>query len=248
VTRPLSVVIITKNEQRNIERCLTSVKWADEVVIVDSGSTDKTVDICQKHDCRVFEIDWLGFSGTKQYAVDQATNDWILSIDADERVTANLRSEIESLLDDKPQYHGYQIPRQSTYLGQIIRHSGWNRDRPLRLFNREFGAFNAKSVHEAVHVQGHVGELRSFLLHHPYPDIQTHLEKMNLYTELAAQELAAAGRRSTPLGAVVHGATKFIKMYVLQRGFLDGTAGFVLAKNSAFGVYLKYIKLWQKTR
>ncbi len=248
MSQPLSVVIITKNEQRNIEDCLTSVKWADEIVVVDSGSTDKTVDMCRKHNCRVIEVEWLGFGRTKQYAVNQAKNDWILSIDADEQVTANLRDEIESLLEYKPRYHGYKVPRQSTYLGRAIRHSGWDRDRPLRLFHRQFGAFNEKPVHESIEINGKTGELTSTLLHHPYPDMQTHIDKMNLYTDLAAGELAAAGRRSTPLCAITHGAAKFIKMYFLQRGFLDGTAGFILAKNSAFGVYLKYIKLWQKTR
>ncbi len=242
----LSVTIITLNEEKNIRRCLESVSWADDVVVVDSGSTDKTLDICREFNVRLLNTAWLGFGRTKQFAVEQAAHDWILSIDADEVVTPELRDEIGSLLAGEPEKHGYHIPRLSTYLDKIIRHSGWQRDKPLRLFNRQFAAFNDKEVHESVQVNGEVGELTSFLLHYPYPDITMHLAKMNHYTELAAQELYERGKRCSLIEARVRGALKFFKMFILHAGFLDGTAGYVLARNSAFGVYLKYAKLWQK--
>lgn len=243
----LSAVIITKNEEHNIERCLTSLQWADEIVVVDSGSTDKTLDICRRFNCTVVETQWLGFGPTKRKAVECASNDWILSIDADEEVTEVLRNTIASILQN-PEYKGYRIKRNSFYLGKMIRYSGWGRDYPLRLFNRLSGNFDDSIIHEKVHIDGQVGRIEDPILHHPYTDLSEHIHKMNRYTDLGADQLKHRNRRSTPFGAVVRGMLKFIKMFILQRGFLDGRTGFLLALNSAFGVYLKYLKRWEKSR
>ena len=244
----ISVTIITLNEESNIRRCLESVSWADDIIVVDSGSTDKTVEICREFDCRTLNTAWMGFGRTKQFAVQQAAYDWIFSIDADEEMTPELRDEIRTVLSQDSTYSGYRVPRRSTYLDRIILHSGWQRDRPLRLFNRQFAAFNEKEVHESVLVDGRTETLKNYLLHYPYPDIATHIAKMNHYTDLSAEKLSADGRTCSLLEARLRGFLKFIKMYLLHGGFLDGKAGYVLAKNSAFGVYLKYLKLWQKTR
>ena len=241
----VTATVITRNEQDNISRCLNSLRWVDDIIVVDSGSTDNTLDICRSFNCRVFSIEWRGFGLTKQFAVNQAKTSWILSIDADEQVSHDLRQQILKVMNEPAEFNGYRIQRVSSYLGSLIRYSGWQNDRPLRLFNRNYGQFNEKPVHESVQLHGKSGLLTAPLYHYPYPDVYSHIEKMNRYSELGAKELKKKGRKSTPLGAVLHGAGKFIKMYILKSGFRDGKAGFVLAQNSAFGVYLKYLKLWR---
>ncbi len=246
-THPLSVAIITKNEESNIIRCLESVRWADEIVVADSGSTDSTVDVCRRFDCRIVETDWLGFGPTKQLAADSTSHEWVLSLDADEEVSDRLRGAIREVLA-KPRCRAYRIKRTSFYLGKMIRHCGWDRDYPVRLFHRDYARWNDKSVHESLVVAGLVGTLDAPLLHYTYPTVASHIERMNEYSELGAVHLLGQGRSSSIASAVVRGIAKFLKMYVLQAGFLDGRAGFVLSYNSAFGVYLKYLKLWKKTR
>jgi glycosyltransferase involved in cell wall biosynthesis len=246
-THPLSVAIITKNEENNIMRCLESVRWADEIVVADSGSTDSTLDVCRRFDCRIVETDWLGFGPTKQLAAESASHDWVLSVDADEEVTDRLKEAIHQVLA-KPQCKAYRIKRTSFYLGKMIRHCGWNRDYPVRLFHRAYAHWNDKSVHESLVVAGPLGTLEAPLLHYTYPTIESHVERMNRYSELCAQELLGRGGSCLIPSAVLRGMAKFLKMYVLQTGFLDGGAGFVLSYNSAVGVYLKYLKLWKRTR
>ncbi|MBD3226344.1 MAG: glycosyltransferase [Caldithrix sp.] len=244
----LSAVIITKNEEDNIERCLQSLDWVDEIVVVDSGSTDRTAEICRERGCRLIESAWLGFGKTKQLAVLQATHDWVLSIDADEQVTDALRDQIIKNLSESPSVTGYRIQRRSYYLGKLIRFSGWNKDYPLRLFNKQFGNFNDHQVHEYVDLQGNTSVIDSHLLHYPYKSIALHVQKLNRYAQLGAAEAYKKGQRSTPLHAILSAKFKFIKMYLLKAGILDGYAGLVLAVNSAYGVYLKYIQLWQKEK
>jgi glycosyltransferase involved in cell wall biosynthesis len=244
---PLSVTVLTKNEEASIGRCLSSLRWADEIVVADSGSTDRTLEICREYHCRILETQWLGYGPTKQQAVDAASNDWILSVDADEEATEELRAAILTTLED-PACNAYRIRRRSFYLGRQIRHCGWNRDYPIRLFHRGRCRWNEKPVHESVTVSGETGRILSPLLHHTYPTVRSHVERMNLYADLGASHMHAQGRSSSIPGAVVRGAAKFLKMYVLQAGFLDGRFGFVLCRNSAFGVYLKYLKLWEQTR
>ncbi len=243
----LSVTIITLNEEKNIERCLKSVLWADEILIVDSGSTDKTLEICKKYNCKIIQTEWLGFGPTKKLAVKFAAHDWILCIDADEQVTEELKQRIGQILAN-PQAVGYRIKRKSFYLGKMINHCGWDRDFPLELFNRQFGNFNDKLVHEFVVLSGEVKKIKQPLLHYTYPSIASHIKKMDKYSQLGAESAAQKGKSATISGAIIRGIIKFIKMYFLQLGFLDGKIGFVLCYNSAFGTYLKYLKLWEKNR
>ncbi|VAX25484.1 Putative two-domain glycosyltransferase [hydrothermal vent metagenome] len=240
----ISAVIITKNEELNIERCLKSIQWVDEIVVVDSNSTDKTIEICNRYNCKVINSEWFGFGRTKKLAVDSASNNWILSIDSDEEVTQELESTIKEILKD-PKFNGYKIKRKSYYLGKMINHCGWNSDYPLRLFNREFGNFNEKNIHESINVKGKVGQIETILLHYTYPTISSHIIKLDKYTELQARELKKKGRHYSLFAVALFSIYKFINMYFLHLGFLDGKEGFVLCSNSAYGVYLKYLKLWE---
>jgi len=246
--KALSVVIITRNEERNIRGCLASVRWADEVVVVDSGSTDNTVGLCRQSGCRVIETEWLGFGRTKRLAVDSASNDWILALDADEQVSASLRQSIADLFGTGPDRNGYRVKRRTFYLGREVRHCGWNHDYPVRLFHRKHGNFNERTVHESVQLSGPAGTIEEAILHYSYPTVHSHLQKMERYAELGAEAMLGQGRRSSVPLALLHGAGKFLKMYVWQLGFLDGQTGFLLALHSAFGVYWKYVKLWEQNR
>ncbi|MCD4651640.1 MAG: glycosyltransferase family 2 protein [Candidatus Cloacimonetes bacterium] len=239
----LSAVIITKNEAANILRCLASLSFADEIVVVDSGSEDETMKLCREAGCKVIETEWLGFGNTKRLAVDSASNKWIFSIDADEVVSPELAERIRELLKSEPDSNGYRIKRLSRYLGKIIRHCGWDRDFPLRLFNREHGNFNSKPVHESVQITGKPSKIFEPLHHYTYPTLASHIEKINRYTSISAAEAVRKGKRCSIGAALVRGATKFLKMYVPQKGYLDGYHGFLLSFVSGFGVCLKYLKI-----
>lgn len=238
----ISATIITLNEEVNIERCLKSLDWVNEIVIVDSGSTDHTIAICEKYNCKIIIAEWKGFGKTKKNAVDAASNDWIFSIDADEEVTNDLKNKILSILED-PKFEGYKIKRTSYYLGARIKYCGWDRDFPVRLFNRKNGNFNDKEVHESVIINGQKGKVNESLLHYTYPTISSHISKMNRYTDLS---LLQQKKHYSIFSAIIFGINKFFNMYFLQKGFLDGKVGFLLCLNSSYGVFLKYIKTWQK--
>lgn len=240
----ISACIIAKNEEINIDRCLRSVSWADEIIVVDSGSDDETIEICKRYNCRIVETGWLGFGKTKSISVDSASNDWILSIDADEEVTEELKERILNILKG-PEYVGYRIKRDSFYLGRKIDHCGWNNDYPLRLFDKRFGNFNDRIMHEKVIVEGENGRVNEVILHHTYPTIESHVNRINRYSTLGAGEAFGKGKKSTVCGSVLRGMLKFVKMYFIQLGFLDGLHGLILSVNSGYGVYLKYIKLWE---
>lgn len=243
---PLSVVIITRNEEKNIARCLKSVLWADEIVVVDSGSTDKTVEICREMGCTVIATPWLGFGRTKQLAVNSASNNWVLSIDADEEADSRLKDSIRNLLQGMPAKKGYRIKRATFYVNRWIHHSGWNKDYPLRLFDRRYGNFNDKEVHESVVLKETPGTIDVPLLHYSYPDFATFLVKMEKYGQLGAQQKLDAGSKASIFSAIGHAMLTFVKMYILKAGYLDGTTGLALAINSAFAVYMKYLMLWEK--
>jgi len=241
----ISVTIITKNEERNIARCLKSVDWADEIIIVDSGSTDSTIEICKRFNCKIIQTEWRGFGKTKQLGVEACSNEWILSIDADEEVSTRLKDEI---LKTTTQHHAaaYTIKRNSYYLTREIKHSGWNNDYPLRLFLKRNGQFNDESVHESIIItNGVISTIHSPLLHYPYPTIEHHIRKINLYTTLGATKYFNKNKKSSILYAIISGAIKFIKMYILKKGFLDGKEGFILCTLSSYGSFIKYIKLWE---
>ena len=238
----LSVIIITKNEAGQIRECLESIQWADEIVILDSGSTDGTVDICREYTDKVFETDWPGFGPQKNRALEKAAGDWVLSVDADERVSLELRLEIEQALTSE-QYQGYEIPRSSYYCGRRIRHSGWWPDYIVRLFRRDSARFSDSLVHEHVEVQGAAGRLRTPLIHYSFGSFEEVLDKVNRYSTYNAEMLLQAGKSSGVLKAAWRGLWTFIKTYIFRAGFLDGRHGFMLAVSNAEGTYYKYVKL-----
>lgn len=243
----LSVTIITKNEAANIKRCLDSVGFAHEIVVFDSGSDDGTVKICEAYGCKVFCVPWQGFGLTKQAAVAAASCDWVLSLDADEALSKPLQKRLETM-DAPDSVHGFAIQRKTFYLGRLIRFSGWGKDAPLRLFRKKKGGFTPDIVHEKVVVKGKTGMIRECIYHYSYPDLSTHLKKIDHYTRLGAETLAEKGKGAGPVTAVLHGMFKAFNMYVLKLGLLDGKEGFILAMISGFGVFIKYLKLWEYNR
>ncbi|MDI1231522.1 MAG: glycosyltransferase family 2 protein [Methylobacter sp.] len=240
----LSVIIITKNEAEHISRCLASVSWADEIIVLDSGSVDGTVDLCKAYTDKVFMTDWPGFGKQKQRALDKAQGDWVLSIDADEVVTSELRMEIEKALQQE-RYQGYEIPRLSSYCGRQMRHGGWWPDYVLRLFRRDCAQFTDSVVHERIIVQGQISQLITPLLHDAFVNLDEVLHKVNSYSALGAEMLYQRGVRSSLAKAILKGLWTFIRTYWIKAGILDGRQGLMLSISNAEGAYYKYLKLWE---
>ena len=240
----LSVIVITKNEAHNIQSCLQSVAWCDEIVVVDSGSTDDTVSLARACGAQVVQTaDWPGYGPQKNVALSHARSDWVLSIDADERVTPALRDEILAAMASCT--HGaYRLPRLSRFCGRFIRHAGWYPEPVLRLFRRGEARFSDDLVHERVVAKGSVGMLREPLMHYTYADYSEVLTKIDRYSTLGAQQAFERGKRATPWTAVVHGLWAFVRTYVFRAGFLDGAQGFGVALMLGEASYYKYIKLW----
>lgn len=240
----LSVTIIALNEEGNIRDCLESVRWADEILVSDSGSTDRTAEICREYGAKVFNDEWLGFGRQKNLVGDRARNDWILNIDADERVTPELRMEIEGVLrgGDKA---GYRIARKNYFGDKWIRHCGWWPDYSLRLYRKGIGRFLDRFVHESVVVNGPTGKLKSPMVHKTYRDVSDYLGRMQRYSTLAAKEMLNQGRNVGITDVLLRPPFTFFKMFVLQRGFLDGTSGVILSILSASYTLAKYAKLWE---
>ena len=239
----LSVIIITKNEGLNIRACLESVSWADEIIVVDSGSQDDTVAICREFTPHVYVHDWPGFGAQKNRALNYASKNWVLSLDADERVSSELRSEIVSVLNEASATNAYSIPRLSTYCGRFMRHSGWYPDYVLRLFRRENAHFSDDLVHERLLVEGSKKQLKGLLLHYAFENMEEVLHKVNQYSSAGALMMQQRGRQATLGGAVLRGFWSFIRTYILRAGFLDGREGFMLAVSNAEGTYYRYLKL-----
>lgn len=240
----LSVIVITRNEAHNIAACLKSVPFADQLVVVDSGSTDGTVEIARQLGAEVFHCpDWQGFGTQKNRALARASGDWVLSVDADERVTPELQAEILHAVG-QPQCDAYSFPRLSSYCGQYIRHSGWHPDRITRLFRRGSARFSEELVHEKLVTTGKVGQLASSLLHESFVDLEAVLDKANRYSTAGAEMLRQRGKQASLAKALGHGVWAFFRTYILRRGFLDGQMGLVLAISNAEGTYYRYLKLW----
>lgn len=238
----LSVAIITLNEECNLAECLASVAFANEIVVVDGGSHDRTCEIARAAGARVIEAaDWLGFGVQKNRAIDACSGDWVLSIDADERVPQNLRDEIQAVLRDSA-FDVYEIPRSSYYCGRFMRHSGWWPDYVRRLFRRGAARFSSAPVHESLQTDKAVGRLHSALEHWSFRTMEQVLGKVNHYSSLSAPMVLQRGGRPTVMTAVVHGLFAFFRTYFLKRGFLDGSHGFMLAVSNAEGSYYRYIK------
>lgn len=244
-TAALSAILITRNEEANIRDCLAALSFAREIIIVDSGSTDATREIAAGLGARVtLAPDWPGFGIQKNRALDLATQPWVLAIDADERVPAALRGEILAVIAKGDGPDAWDMPRQSSYCGQYMRHSGWYPDRVTRLFRRGTARFSEDVVHERLVTQGPVGHLGSDLLHETFDSLESMLDKLNRYSTAGAERMHAQGRGSSLASAIFHGLWAFFRTYVLQRGFLDGRMGFVLAVSNAEGTYYRYLKAW----
>lgn len=255
----LSVIIIARNEARHIEACLASVAFADEWIVVDAGSTDDTVARARAYGARVaVTADWPGFGPQKNRALDLATGDWVLSIDADERVTPELAAEVQATLQRHTHDQdtlsadahrqvlsdAYEIPRLSSFCGKPIRHSGWWPDHVLRLFRRGTARFTDAAVHERVVAKGPVGRLRAHFTHQAYDNLDALLVKINRYSCDAAAMMHARGKTTSIAGALGHGAWTFVRIYLIRRGFLDGRHGIVLAVAAAAGSFFRYAKLY----
>jgi len=245
-TPTLSAIVVCFNEEDRIGDCLASLRWCDEIVVVDSFSTDRTVEICRQFTDRVLQRPWAGYRDQKAFAHSQATREWVLLVDSDERVSADLQSEIRRVLQqDRGVYAGYAIPRLVFYLNRWWRRGGWYPDYDVRLFRRDAATWGGKDPHEKILVDGRVRRLHHPLLHFTYRDIADHLERINRFTSIAARELKNDGRRACLFDALLRPAARFLSSYILKRGFMEGFAGFYVAVTAAMYVFLKYAKLWE---
>ena len=241
----LTVTVITYNEGPHIVEALQSVSWADEVIVVDSHSTDDTVERARPYATRIEVRDWAGYGTQKNYASALASHDWILSIDADERVTPALAGEIQTRLRAGPAANGYEISRVSHYLGRWIRSTDWYPDFHVRLYDRRAARWSEHKVHESIDCPGRVERLRGELLHYPYRNVSEHLAKIDRYTTLVAEQWSAEGRKARAWQALVYPRLAFLRNYVLRRGFLDGHTGLLVSLLNSHYVFLKYVKLFE---
>jgi glycosyltransferase involved in cell wall biosynthesis len=239
----ISVAIITQNEERNIRECLESVRWADEIVVVDNGSIDETRQICQDFPARVYLEEWKGFSSQKNSAIEKTRNEWVLSLDADERVSPDLRREIESTLEGNPLCDGYFIARKNFFLGRWIEHCGWYPDYNLRLFRKSRGRFQERAVHERVEIEGKVGYLKHPLEHYTYRSLNDFFQRMDDYSTLAAREMRNEGKKYRFFDVFFRPPFTFLQMFLLRAGFLEGYLGFLLSVLYSFYTFAKYSKL-----
>ncbi len=239
---PVSVAIITQNEEINIREAIESVREFDDIIVVDAFSEDKTPDICREFNCRFFQHKWQGFAQQKQIATDYAENEWVLILDADERVTHDLSREIREKIGDNT-CSGYYVPRKNFFLGRWIQHSGWWPDHTLRLFRKNVSRMEQREVHEKVQVNGKVNYLKSPLEHYTYRTISDYLRKMDNYATLSAQEMESKSIMAVMFSLLFSPVITFSRMYLLQQGFRDGIHGYVLAVLYSVYTFLKYIKV-----
>lgn len=241
----LSVILITKNEEANLKECLESVSFANEIIVVDSQSNDKTQEIAQSFGAKLeITSDWPGFGPQKNRALNLATQEWVLSIDADERVTPELKEEILAVISSKDAANCYAIPRSSWYCGRFMKHSGWYPDYVDRLFKRGTAKFSDHLVHERLLPDGSVAKLKNHFLHYSFKDFSQVLKKVDAYSTASAEQAYLKGKRSSVGKAIGHGLWAFIRTYFLRLGFLDGSQGLALAISNAEGTYYRYIKIW----
>lgn len=244
---PISVAIITKDEQRDLGRALDSVKNFAEIVIVDAFSTDNTLTIAQSYGAKVFQHQWPGFARQKQRAIDYTSLPWVLILDADERVSEPLATEMAAAIQQST-YQGYYLPRQNFFLGKWIKHCGFAKDFTLRLFNKACAKMQLREVHEKVIVEGNVGKLSHYLEHYSHYDLDDYLAKTQWYASLAAKQMAKEGRKASAVTLAIKPLYAFIKIYLLKQGFRDGIHGFIIAFLFSYSTFLKYTKLWEIQR
>ena len=238
----ISAAIIALNEERNVSRVIESLRCCDEILVVDSCSTDRTMEIAAKLGARVVESPWRGYAGQKNFAAEQCENDWILSLDADESVSEALEAEIWQIKKNGAEYDAYTMPRLAQYLGSWILHSGWYPDRKVRLFDRRKAHWEGKFVHESVVVNGRIGHLESNILHFTCSSLSEHLKTMDRYTTLAAEQIIDEKRKVGLAQLLLDPPWTFVRAYVFKRGFLDGAEGLAIAYMAAFYSFLKYAK------
>jgi glycosyltransferase involved in cell wall biosynthesis len=245
VPTKLSVTVITRNEAANIDAALASVAWADEIIVVDSQSTDETVAIAKRHTDRVVVREWPGYVAQKNHAASLASHDWILSLDADERVTPALADEIRTLLAGERQADAFRMPRVTWYFGRWIRTTDWYPDYQARLYDRRTAQWTGRHVHETLTVRGITGRLRGELQHYSYRDMAEHLEGIERYTTLAARQMHEDGKHVGLFQLAGHPPFAFLRNYIAHGGIRDGVPGFVISTLNAYYVFLKYAKLWE---
>lgn len=238
----LSVVYITKNAASTFEQSLSSIDFANEIIVVDSGSSDETLKIAEKYKAKITFQDWLGFGKQKQLAVNLATHDWVLCLDADEIISFDLRKSIQAALTN-PTFKAYQFPRSNYFLGRYLKHGEGYPDLSLRLFNKNNAAWSDDAVHEYVDTKSEVGTLTGDLLHHSCENISDYLTKQNNYTDIQAKQLWLKNKKTTAVKIIFSPIFRFIKFYFIKRGFLDGLAGFVHISIGCFNSMIKYAKL-----
>lgn len=242
---PVTATVITFNEAANIQAALESLSWADEIIVVDSESTDDTTAIARKFTDRVFVRPWPGYVAQKNFAAEQARHDWIFSLDADERVSPGLAAEIKTVIAHAPSAAGYRVPRVTFHLGRWIRSTDWYPDYQLRLYDRRRARWTGRHVHESVRADGDVQDLGNDLLHYAYRDLSHHFQTMDRYTTLAARQMFEDGRRAGWLDVAVHPPAAFLRNYILRGGFRDGVPGLIVSAMNARYVGLKFAKLWE---
>ena len=247
-TPRLSVAVITLNEAHHLRRCLESVAWADELVVVDAESSDKTVQVAREFTDHVIVRPWAGFAKQKNVALDQCAGEWTLSLDADEEAAPELRAEIMATITGARVHDGYALRRQNVFLDRFIRHGGLYPDWQLRLFRRGQGRFEERVVHESVTVKGSVGRLSGHLVHRSYEGVSDFIERANRYSSLAAEQLIRDGRRVGAGELILRPLGRFLSMYLVKRGFLDGRRGLLLATLYAYYVFMRSAKVWEVTR
>jgi glycosyltransferase involved in cell wall biosynthesis len=243
----LSIVVVAKNEALNIAECVRSARFADEVIVLDSGSTDGTPELARAEGARVVVTDWPGYGPQNNRGIDMAVGDWIFSLDADERISPQLAAEIRQAME-RTSVNGFRVPRTSMYCGRFIRHGGWTPDYTRRLVRKGQGRFTEHYLHAHLQVQGACGTLEHPIIHYSYRTLEDVLEKLNRYSSANARDMSTAGRSGSLGGAIAHGLWAFFRTYVLRLGFLDGRWGFMLAVSNAEGTYYRYLKLWLAQR
>lgn len=240
----ISICIICFNEEKNIRRCLESSKWADEIIVVDSMSHDRTLEIAGRYTDKIYQTEWPGYVEQKNFALSKASGEWVLSIDADEEISRALQDEIKLEIQKKKPKDAYRIPRLSFYQGRWIKHSGFYPDRQLRLFRRELGHWAGGRVHERVEVNGKICDLKNDLLHYPYHGkIAGQLKTVNEFSTLLAEDMYERGKRYRLYLLLLRPFLKFMEVYFLKQGLLDGVAGFIIAVSSAYAMFVRYVKL-----
>ena len=243
----LSIVVIAKNEADRIRALFESASIADEVLVVDSGSTDDTVEICNSYGARVIHREWMGYAAQKQFAMEQASGRWVLSLDADEALSPQSSAEIVKAINDASQeVHAFSMPRLSRYLNRWILHGGWYPDRKIRLVRRGFGRWIGDGLHEKLEVAGNIGQLEHPLLHYVYRDISDQVKTIDRFSTVSASQRNKSGSRAYLLLGLAHAIGKFFECAVWKLGLLDGAPGIIIAVNSAFYVFLKHAKAWEK--